>query len=202
MTPNDPYDYDSVAENVLVDVTLGGQTQKLALNADRNGFAYANDRTNGRFLWAVPFVKKVTWTKGIDPKSGKPVEYDPKLDVQKYNPAVTPSRENTVTDICPGNMGGKNWPPTAYNPDLRLWYIPVIESCNRITVEPDGPRPVVQAARVLHWRRAEPARAHHGQRHRNRRHHRQGCGQARDPLPDARRSARDTRSGVRRRAFR
>jgi alcohol dehydrogenase (cytochrome c) len=139
MTPNDPYDYDSVAENVLVDVTLGGQTQKLALNADRNGFAYANDRTDGRFLWAVQFVKKVTWTKGIDPKSGKPVEYDPKLDVQKYNPAVTPSRENKVTDICPGNMGGKNWPPTAYNPDLRLWYIPVIESCNRITVDPAVP---------------------------------------------------------------
>ncbi len=32
-------------------------------------------------------------------------------------------------------MGGKNWPPTAYNPDLKLWYIPVIESCNRVTVE-------------------------------------------------------------------
>ena len=35
--------------------------------------------------------------------------------------------------ICPGNMGGKNWPPTSYNPDLKLWYIPVIESCNQIT---------------------------------------------------------------------
>src|SRR5206468_4243809 len=42
-------------------------------------------------------------------------------------------RENQVSMICPGNMGGKNWPPTAYNPDLHLWYIPVIESCNQIT---------------------------------------------------------------------
>ena len=41
-TPNDPYDYDSVAENVLVDVPTG---KKLALEADRNGFAYAVDRT-------------------------------------------------------------------------------------------------------------------------------------------------------------
>ena len=40
-----------------------------------------------------------------------------------------------MTDICPGNMGGKNWPPTAYHPGLQRWYIPVIESCNRITVE-------------------------------------------------------------------
>jgi alcohol dehydrogenase (cytochrome c) len=80
-------------------------------------------------------VKQVNWTKGLDAETGKPVEYDPNKQVQLYNASVTPSRKNKVTDICPGNMGGKNWPPTAYNPQLKLWYIPVIESCNRITVE-------------------------------------------------------------------
>jgi alcohol dehydrogenase (cytochrome c) len=135
-TPNDPYDYDSVAENVLVDVPgPNNTTLKLALEADRNGFAYAVDRNSGKFVWGLPFVKKVTWTKGLDPESGKPVEYDPKQGVQKYNASVTPSRSNKETDICPGNMGGKNWPPTAYNPNLKLWYIPVIESCNHIKVE-------------------------------------------------------------------
>ena len=44
-TPNDPYDYDSVAENVLVDIPGPSGPQKLALEADRNGFAYAVDRT-------------------------------------------------------------------------------------------------------------------------------------------------------------
>jgi alcohol dehydrogenase (cytochrome c) len=136
-TPNDPYDYDSVAENVLVDVPGKNGPQKLDLEADRNGFAYAVDRNTGKFVWGLPFVKKVTWTKGIDPESGKPIEYDPKKEVQTYN--VTPNREQKVTDICPGNMGGKNWPPTAYNPNLKLWYIPVIESCNRITMEEETP---------------------------------------------------------------
>ena len=143
-TPNDPFDYDSVSENVLVDVPGKNGPQKLALEADRNGFAYAIDRTTGKFVWGLPFVKQVTWTKGIDPESGKPLEYDPKKQVQHYNAAVSPSREHKVADICPGNMGGKNWPPTAYNPDLKLWYIPVIESCNRITVEemtPDKAKP-------------------------------------------------------------
>ena len=120
---------------MLVDVQGPNGTQKLALEADRNGFAYAIDRTNGKFVWGLPFVKKVTWTKGLDPKTGKPLEYDPTKAVQRYNTAVTPHRENKETDICPGNMGGKNWPPTAYNPELKLWYIPVIESCNRIKVE-------------------------------------------------------------------
>ena len=134
-TPNDPYDYDSVAENVLVDVPGPNGPQKLALEADRNGFAYAVDRNSGKFVWGLPFVKKVTWTKGLDAETGKPIEYDPTKPVQHYNAAVTPSRENKETDICPGNMGGKNWPPTAYNPELKLWYIPVIESCNHIKVE-------------------------------------------------------------------
>ncbi|MBV9249911.1 MAG: PQQ-dependent dehydrogenase, methanol/ethanol family [Acetobacteraceae bacterium] len=138
-TPNDPYDYDSVAENLLIDTTVNGRPAKLAVEADRNGFAYGVDRTNGEFVWGTPFVKKVTWTAGLNPETGKPAEYDPKLGVQKYNAAVTPSRENKETDICPGNMGGKNWPPTAYNPQAGLWYIPVIESCNRIKVQETKP---------------------------------------------------------------
>ena len=76
-TPNDPFDYDSVAENVLVDVPGPSGPRKLALEADRNGFAYAIDRTTGKFVWGLPFVKKVTWTKGLDAETGKPIEYDP-----------------------------------------------------------------------------------------------------------------------------
>jgi len=129
-TPNDPYDYDSVSENVMVDV----DGKQLALHANRNGFGYAVDRNNGAFQWATPFVKKVTWTKGIDPKTGLPVEYDAKKDVQVYQVANTPTRDKAYADFCPGNMGGKNWPPTSYNPELKLWYIPVIESCNRVTI--------------------------------------------------------------------
>jgi alcohol dehydrogenase (cytochrome c) len=134
-TPNDPFDYDSVSEKVLIDLPDGGQ--KLAVTADRNGFAYALDRSDGRFLWGTPFVKQVSWTKGLDPKTGKPLEYDPSKPIQPY--LGKPDRTNTVAKICPGNMGGKNWPPTAYNPDLKLWYIPVIESCNQITVQPATP---------------------------------------------------------------
>lgn len=133
-TPNDPYDYDSVAENVMVDLPDG---KHLALEADRNGIAYALNRDNGQFQWALPFVKKLSWTKGIDQETGKPVEYKPGAPVQQY--AITPSLKDLKVTICPGNMGGKNWPPTAYNPDLKLWYIPVIESCNVITEQPTKP---------------------------------------------------------------
>ena len=139
-TPNDPFDYDSVSENVLVDVPHEGGTRKLALEADRNGIAYAIDRATGKFVWGLPFVKKLTWTAGLNPETGKPKEYDPSKKVQLYNVSATPSVTNSPTVICPGNMGGKNWPPTAYNPVLHQWYIPVIESCNKITVKEEPGR--------------------------------------------------------------
>jgi alcohol dehydrogenase (cytochrome c) len=141
-TPNDPYDYDSVGENVLVNVNVDGQMRKLALHADRNGFGYAIDRTNGKYVWGTQFVKQLTWTKGLDKVTGLPVEYDPSKGVTPYINA--PSRENPVGESCPGNMGGKNWPPTAYNPTLKIWYIPVIESCNQMTnkkTTPDSYKP-------------------------------------------------------------
>ncbi len=127
-TPNDAFDYDGVSEAVLIDVN----GKKLAVAAQRNGYVYGIDRTNGKFLWGTQFVDKMTWSKGLNAKTGKPLEYDPKKAIQSYVGAGTPSRAHGSTLICPGSMGGKNWPPTAFNPDLQLLYIPVIESCNLI----------------------------------------------------------------------
>jgi len=128
-TPNDPYDFDGVNEQTLVDALVNGKPTKAVLHADRNGFAYALDRTNGKFLWGTPFVKELTWTSGLDKYSGLPADYDPNSDVQRYNPTTSVSRDQRESLSCPGNMGGKNWPPTAYDPDRNRYYIPVIESC-------------------------------------------------------------------------
>ena len=49
-----------------------GQQRKLLLHANRNGFFYVLDRTNGSLLLAKPFVKKLTWASGISP-SGRPM---------------------------------------------------------------------------------------------------------------------------------
>ena len=54
-------------------------------------------------------------------------------------PGTAPTRENKQGNPCPGNMGGKNWPPMAYNPERKVVYIPVIESCNQIDDDCDGP---------------------------------------------------------------
>ena len=87
-TPNDSWDFDEVGVHMLYDTTINGEKRKVVGHYGRNGFFYTLDRTNGKFIKSEKYVNDLNWTKGIDPKTGKPVEYNPKLDVQLYNPTA------------------------------------------------------------------------------------------------------------------
>ena len=135
-TPQDPYDYDEISEHPIINAKVNGEDRKLVVHAARNGFFYALDRTNGSFVAGKQYVDQLTWTTGLDPKTGKPLNYDPNSDIQIYSPGSHGMRGQAAGRTCPTNSGGKNWEPTAYNPELGLLYIPSIEGCNLIeTVE-------------------------------------------------------------------
>ena len=68
--PGDTWDYDSVAQLVLADMTIKGQPRKVIMQANKNGFFYVLDRLTGKFISGQPFVK-VTWAKGLDEATGK-----------------------------------------------------------------------------------------------------------------------------------
>src|SRR5216684_635729 len=136
-TPNDPYDFDEISEHPLINAKVNGQDRKLVVHAARNGFYYALDRINGSFIAGKQYVDELNWTPGLDPKTGKPLNYNPSTDVQVYAPGSHSSRAKPTSDrLCPSHYGGKNWEPGAYNPELNLLYIPSIEGCNTLdTVE-------------------------------------------------------------------
>jgi alcohol dehydrogenase (cytochrome c) len=136
-TPNDPYDFDEISEHPIIDAKVNGEDRKLVVHAARNGFYYALDRTNGAFVAGKQYVDELNWTPGLDPKTGKPLNYDPTKDVQVYAPGSHGSRAKPQGErLCPSHFGGKNWEPSAYNPQLGLLYIPSIEGCNFVnTVE-------------------------------------------------------------------
>ena len=67
---------------------------------------------------------KVTWTKGIDPKTGRPVDYDPARDVQIYAEPANVNDDKTTRNVCPDNAGGTNYWPAAYSPKTKFVYIP------------------------------------------------------------------------------
>jgi len=115
-TPHDLYDYDATETPVLIDAVYGGQPRKLLAQANRNGFFYVLDRTNGKFLSAAPFVEKLNWAKGIDTE-GRPIRT-----------GVVPSTEGTR--VCPGFVGATNWYAPSYNPETQLFYFLALENCN------------------------------------------------------------------------
>jgi alcohol dehydrogenase (cytochrome c) len=131
-TPNDPYDFDEISEHPIINAKVNGQDRKLVVHAARNGFYYALDRTNGSFVVGKQYVDKLTWTTGLDPKTGLPLNYDPTKDVQVYSPGSHGMRGAGPSLTCSSHSGGKNWEPTAYNPQLGLLYIPAIEGCDVI----------------------------------------------------------------------
>src|SRR3977135_2115434 len=83
--PGDMWDYDEAHTHILLDGQISGQPRKLISHPARNGFLYTFERSNGQTMLAKPYVENINWTAGIDQKTGKPVDYDPKKDIQTYN---------------------------------------------------------------------------------------------------------------------
>jgi alcohol dehydrogenase (cytochrome c) len=115
-TPHDLYDYDATETPVLIDTVYGGRPRKLLAEANRNGFFYVLDRTDGKFLFGAPFAEKLNWAKGIDAQ-GRPIRT-----------GVIPTAEGTR--VCPGFVGATNWYAPSFNPDTQLFYFLVTENCN------------------------------------------------------------------------
>lgn len=122
-TPHDLFDYDATETPVLIDVVYQGQPRKLLVEANRNGFFYILDRTNGKFLSVAQFAEKLNWAKGID-KQGHPIRTE-----------VMPSSEGTR--VCPGFSGATNWYAPSYNPDTRLFYFLATENCDLYFKKPE-----------------------------------------------------------------
>jgi alcohol dehydrogenase (cytochrome c) len=133
-TPNDTMDYDETGTHILIDGKVNGEDRKLLAHAGRNGFFYAFDRLNGQFLKAIQYVPTVTWTKGIDAKTGRPVDYDPGKDLQTYADAVAKILTGAKSSgVCPGVPGGSNFWSAAYSDRTGLVYVPELEGCTNIT---------------------------------------------------------------------
>ena len=109
-TPGDNWDYTSVQDMILTDLTVGGKKRKVILHAPKNGFFFVIDRVSGKFISAKNFTE-VNWATGYD-KNGRPIE--------------TPlARSRDAFDAVPGPFGGHNWHAMSFNPKTGLAYFPV-----------------------------------------------------------------------------
>jgi alcohol dehydrogenase (cytochrome c) len=137
-TPGDFLDYDEIGIQTLVDTKVNGEDRKILAHFGRNGFFYTLDRDNGQFIAAQQYAQKVNWTDGIDPKTGKPVEYDQNKEIQVYKIGKPSRREQGKLEGCPNIQGGVNFMPTSYSHRTHMSYGGGIEGCSNITVDPSN----------------------------------------------------------------
>jgi len=116
-TPGDTWDFDAAQHMVLADLTIDGKTRKVLMQASKNGFFYVLDRRTGEFISAANYVF-VNWAKGIDPKSGRPIE----------NPEARIDKTGKPSVVVPGAGGARNWQPMAFDPKTGLVYFPAQEA--------------------------------------------------------------------------
>jgi alcohol dehydrogenase (cytochrome c) len=133
-TPGDLWDYDEVGTHILIDGMIAGQPRKLITHSARNGFLYTMDRFNGQTVMAKPYMD-VNWTKGIDQKTGKPIDYDPGKNIQTYSGVANQSPTDPSKKVCPSIFGGNNYYPSSYSPRTRLVYIPAMSNCSNVTID-------------------------------------------------------------------
>lgn len=114
-SPHDTHDWDGTQVPVLFDAEIDGKPRKLLAQANRNGFFFVLDRTNGQAIVSKPFIETANWFTGLDPK-GQPI---PNPDKEPQIPGVL---------VSPSTDGAANYPAPSFNPDTGLFYINATES--------------------------------------------------------------------------
>ena len=127
-TPNEHWDFDTPSPKMLYQTMINGELRKVVGNFSRNGFYYTLDRSTGQFLRADQYQEKVTWTKGIDPKTGTPVDYDASRDVQLYA-GVGTLRNKPGRESCPWWSGSPTFFPPTFDAKRQIAYASGGEGC-------------------------------------------------------------------------
>ncbi len=109
--PGETWDFTATQPFILADLNIDGQERKVIMHAPKNGYFYVLDRITGQFISGKPFVRRMTWSMGLD-KNGRPIE------------APGARYTTQAIKIWPGAGGAHNWQPMAYSPLTGLVYIP------------------------------------------------------------------------------
>src|SRR3546814_15815398 len=72
-TPGESWNFNSTMDITLATIDIDGKPRDVIMHAPKNGFFYVIDRATGKLISAEK-LGKVTWAKGIDMKTGRPIK--------------------------------------------------------------------------------------------------------------------------------
>jgi alcohol dehydrogenase (cytochrome c) len=117
-TKHDEHDWDATQVPILID-TPG---KHLIAQANRNGFFYLLDRTNGKLITAAAYGRQ-TWSDTKD-SEGRPVA----------RKDASPTREGHT--VCPGALGSTNFMAPTFDPQTNLLYVTARDQCDIFSTAP------------------------------------------------------------------
>jgi alcohol dehydrogenase (cytochrome c) len=119
----DIWDLDWSFERTLMD--LPNHQGRVIGTIGKLGIADILDARTGRFVASMDIGLQNLVTR-IDPHTGE----------KQTDPAAEPKSDNSAF-ICPYLGGARGWPATAYNPVVKVMYIPMFEWCMNYKLAPD-----------------------------------------------------------------
>jgi len=126
--PNDQWDLDWVFERQVVRMPVNGTVRPVIMTAGKMAIYDVIDAETGKWIYSKDLGLQNIVTS-IDPTSGK----------KNIDPNTLPGDDKDRV-ICPHAGGAKSWIPGSYNPDSRILYVPLVESCMDLNPVRDGGR--------------------------------------------------------------
>lgn len=127
-SPHDTHDWDAAQTPVLIDAEIEGKPRKLLAQANRNGYFFLLDRTNGKSVLTAPMIHSMNWSKGIA-ANGQPIP--------------DPAKEATIDGVLvsPQTGGATNWPPPSFDPETGLFYVGTEQNYSMFYLTDTDPHP-------------------------------------------------------------
>jgi len=126
--PNDQWDLDWVFERQVVRMPVNGVVRPVIMTSGKQATYDILDAETGKWIYSKDLGLQ-NIVSSIDPVTGK----------KNINPQ-TLAGDGQAHMVCPHADGAKSWLPSSYNPDTKIMYIPLVESCMDLTPVTDGGR--------------------------------------------------------------
>jgi alcohol dehydrogenase (cytochrome c) len=125
---NDQWDLDWVFDRVIGTIERDGETRRVIMTSGKEGLFDTLDAETGDYVQTVDMGLQ-NFVTAIDPETG-----DKTID-----PDLIPGGLDHPITVCPHGAGGRNWTPTAFNPDTAALFVTARDVCmEMIPVETGG----------------------------------------------------------------
>jgi alcohol dehydrogenase (cytochrome c) len=126
--PNDQWDLDWAFERQIVKLPVKGTRRTVIVTAGKEAIFDAVEADAGEYLFSMDLgLQNVVTT--INPRSG----------AKTIAASLVPGDGQTKM-VCPHAGAAKSWLPSSYNPETKLLYVPLVESCMDLTPVAPGER--------------------------------------------------------------